>query len=142
MSYLKNINDVTEGLENRILKASFKDVSFEELADAVSSKRYTVARIKRILCSVLLNITKDMAKKNPSYIRVLGFNQTGQKMLSVIGETARLPVITKAADYEKACDDDIFKTDILSGDVYALLRNKKPLRASRGDYRNFPVIFK
>lgn len=73
---LKNIADVVEGLENKIKKASYISSSLEELIDNIKSKRYTESRIRRILVSILLNITKkdiNLAKTTTPYIRVLRF---------------------------------------------------------------------
>lgn len=119
---LSQINDVSEGLENRIKEAIKECITFDEICEFVKSKRYTLSRIRRILLSSLLGIDKNIAKNPPSYIRVLGATKKGLDLLSQIKEKSTLPIITKTADYKgfnKAFDLDIYATD-----VYNILQNK------------------
>ncbi|MGI6669121.1 MAG: nucleotidyltransferase [Acetivibrionales bacterium] len=93
-----------EGLENRIALAAKKSGSFGELLDSICTRRYPATRIQRILFSVLTGLTgKTFENFNkaggPAYIRVLGFNHTGRKLLASIRDKAALPVIIKTADY-------------------------------------------
>ena len=132
---LKNTPDVGEGLENRIKKAAKKCTSFSGLCEEIKTKRYTMARIRRILTNALLHIKKDDIKKPPEYIRVLGMNEKGMSVLSEIKKTSRLPIITKTAD-AKMCD--MLKTDILASDIYSLL-TKTP---ASSDFLTSPVILK
>lgn len=84
---LRDIADVTEGLENLIKKASTIGKTIDEIIDIIKTKRYTRTRIQRILLHTLLNVTKkdvEDYKYNPQYIRVLGFTKTGEKVLSQI----------------------------------------------------------
>ena len=87
---IKNLPDVTEGLENRIFSAVREYNSVNEILFAVKSKRYTLARLRRILVSALLGITKEIQGITPCYARVLGFTDEGAKAL----KSCNLPVIT------------------------------------------------
>lgn len=119
---LSLINDVSEGLENRIKEAIKECMTFDEICEFVKSKRYTLAKIRRILLSSLLGIDKDIAKNPPSYIRVLGATKNGLELLSQIKEKSTLPIITKTADFKgfnKSFDLDIYATD-----VYNIIHNK------------------
>jgi len=96
-----------EGLENRLKQAAESSGSFEELVNAVSTRRYPVTRIQRILFCLLTGLKKstfDSFNLNggPAYIRVLGFNETGRKLLSEIRDVSSLPIITKAADFKNS----------------------------------------
>ena len=82
------IADVSEGLENRIFKAAMKAGSRKELIDLIKTKRYTLARIRRILTAALLGITKDDLRVLPPYIRILAANDEGKRIL----KRAKLPV--------------------------------------------------
>lgn len=73
------IDDVSEGLENRIVDAVRSSLSLEEIYDKIKTKRYTHSRIRRIILRAYLGITKDYSKDVP-YIRILGFNIKGQEL--------------------------------------------------------------
>ncbi len=94
---LTELLEINEGLENRIYDAAHQTDSLDELCMAIKSKRYTYTRVQRSLCHLLLNMTKDMDWNEPEYIRVLGFNSTGQQLLKAMKKTAQLPIIMRPA---------------------------------------------
>ena len=84
---IANLQDVSEGLENSIKQAANSCNNLEDLIDSIKSKRYTQTRIQRILVYSLLGITKkdiNLSKRIIPYIRVLGFNKHGKKIISSI----------------------------------------------------------
>lgn len=133
---LAQINDVSEGLENRITAAAGKSRSFDEICEKVKSKRYTMSRIRRILLSSFLGITKELAQLPPSYIRVLGMNDTGKKLLKDMKNKAQLPVAVKTACLK---NDEIFKAEIRAGEAASICRMNGILDAGR-EFTVSPVI--
>jgi predicted nucleotidyltransferase len=120
---LQMLPDVTEGLENRLYEFIRKSSNIDELLNSVKTKRYTLARLRRIVISALLGITKDMAKSDVPYIRVLAFNSKGAEVLTEIKKGQRLPLITNVADGYKSLNDRakrIFDIDLLASDIYSL----------------------
>ncbi len=103
--------DVNEGLENRIFEAVSNYNSVKEIIEAVKTKRYTHARIRRILTCALLGITEDMQNSDVKYARVLGFTQSGAKML----KSCNIEVVTSVS---KALKNENI-SEMLSKDVYA-----------------------
>lgn len=91
-SELKNIADVGEGLENKLIAAARRSRSFSELCDNIKSKRYAHSRIRRIALSAFLGITRADAAAPPKYIKVLDFNDRGRGLLHAAKKTASLPV--------------------------------------------------
>jgi len=98
---LRLISDVSEGLENRILKCAKESSGFIELCDAVKSKRYTHSRIRRILLHSYLGITAEMQKEAPAYIRILDFNSKGQELLNKIKQATDLPLVKNTSDVNR-----------------------------------------
>lgn len=129
------INDVGEGLENRI-KQSAGFNTLNAAVNAIKSKRYTESRIRRCLLSIVLDIDKKISHTNPKYLRVLGANTVGIKLLSEIKRKSDLTVITKAAAFKNF--DEMFKKDILASDIISVLNNKK----TGLDFTTSPVIIK
>lgn len=93
----KNIEDVSEGLENRIVNAVKTAKNLDALYDSIKTKRYTHSRIRRIILRAFLSINKDMPRE-PKYLRILAFNERGREILSKMKSAAKLPVITKFSD--------------------------------------------
>ncbi len=116
------VPDVSEGIENRILSAAKDAKSLEELYSAAKTKRYSHARIRRIILNYFLCVNaRDLACPAP-YIRVMGFNQRGAELIRIFKETATLPVITKAADAGNLSEEGkrIFSLECTAGDIYSL----------------------
>lgn len=133
---LQAINDVSEGLENRILRAAAEHSTIDAIAESIKTKRYTMSRIRRILISSLLGITSDMSSHMPDYIRVLAMNETGKAVLKELKNRSALPIITKTADYKGG--SPLFDMDLRATDIAALCEaeNKKGGR----DYTTSPAV--
>ena len=95
------ISDVNEGLENRIISAANNCEGLEDLLERIKNKRYTMARIKRILCCAFNDIRSEIQKKDPPYIRVLAFNEKGREILKKMTVTAALPFSTSLSKLSK-----------------------------------------
>lgn len=77
----------SEGLWRKLMHASRKYASLEEIIAETKSKRYTRTRIDRmILCAFLGLTTEDITSPAP-YCRVLGFNDTGREILSQVRDS-------------------------------------------------------
>lgn len=90
--------EVSEGLENRIYGAVRRGVTYDGIIMDIKTKRYTHARIRRILLSAFVGLSKDSGEGVPPYIRVLGHNRRGRDILRAARDSARLPIIMKAGD--------------------------------------------
>lgn len=130
---LENVPDVTEGLENRIIDAAKRAESLDGLCELIKTKRYTMARIRRIIINSLIGIKKEDVLQKPQYIRVLGMNKTGMKILSALRDKTDIPIITKTAD-AKSCR--MLDLDIMASDVYAVLCGVR----GGMDYLTSPII--
>ncbi|MBR6385373.1 MAG: nucleotidyltransferase [Ruminococcus sp.] len=93
---IASINDVGQGLEYRIFN-SRNVSSFEELIYTVKTKRYTMARIKRIMLSLLIGIHKEDMNSMPPYGRILAFNDRGREILAYAKNYASIPYAASLA---------------------------------------------
>ncbi|MBQ3562895.1 MAG: nucleotidyltransferase family protein, partial [Clostridia bacterium] len=71
--------DVSEGLENRIISAANNFSTMDEILASVKSKRYTHARLRRIILASYLGVTAVIQKQPVPYIMVLVMNENGAK---------------------------------------------------------------
>ena len=122
ISELSALPDCAEGLENRLYKAIHENDSVEDIIMAVKCKRYTYARISRIIACAYLGITAGDIDKPPQYIRVLAFNDRGAAILKEMKKTAALPVIMKARDLSRLSGDarKMIDIDLRASDLFAL----------------------
>jgi len=114
--------DISEGIENRIYGAIRQACSLDEVYSISKSKRYTAARIRRIIMAAFLGLPNSLGTEPPPYIRVLGFNQKGREVLAVMKKTAKLPVSDSLA-YLRKIDDrcaDMANIEARSTDLYML----------------------
>ncbi len=114
--------DISEGIENRIYSAIRQACSLDEVYSLIKSKRYTAARIRRIIMSAFLGLTDEFGIKPPPYIRVLGFNSRGREVLAKMKHTATLPVSDSLA-YLRRIDDrcaEFANLEARSTDLYTL----------------------
>ena len=135
---LLNLPDISEGLENKILKEVLNSNSLNELILNSKSKRYTYTRINRILTQSFLNLEEfdllSLSKMIAPYARVLGFNSIGRNMLKDIKSKGTIDIITKVPK-NNLCDH--MKIDILATKAYSLLNpNINPM----DDYLKGPII--
>lgn len=120
---LSQLPDVSEGLENRLYDAICSSRSVDELISKVKTKRYTHARLRRIIIAAFLNINADMPKTPVPYLRVLTMNRRGTELLGTIKQRGKLPLITNVADgYGKleGKAKEIFDTDMRATDLHSL----------------------
>ncbi|MEG1778046.1 MAG: nucleotidyltransferase family protein, partial [Angelakisella sp.] len=89
---LARLPDISEGLENRIYAALRTATSMEALLEAVKTKRYSRARLRRILLCAWLGVTSEMSAGEPPYIHILGMNRRGQEILAQVGQGVSLPL--------------------------------------------------
>lgn len=126
--FLATLPDCTEGLENRIKALSKDNQTVEELVKKVTTKRYPSARIRRILLSNLLGITKDLVNEcleSPLYAKVLAVNQDRKDIISELTEKSSIPLITRKSDVDnlKKTAKKCFEIDVLAQDLYNLATN-------------------
>lgn len=95
---IASLPDITEGLEHRIANMIATSCSLEELFGSIKTKRYTHARIRRIILSSYLGIFNDNIPAKPLYLRILGFGSKGKDILKTLKQSSVLPIITRARD--------------------------------------------
>ncbi len=125
---IRNLPDVSEGLENAIKNAANSCNNIIDLVNIIKSKRYTQTRIQRILVYALLGITKKMmedSKKTTPYVRVLGYSDKGKKLISEISKAnPKLNVVTSVKKFIETSKSKVLKemllTDIYATNVYTL----------------------
>lgn len=135
---LCRIDNISEGLEHKILQAAVAATSIDELLIQISSARYPLSRLKRIFLHCLFDITTELSAEvqlaGPQYARVLAFNDTGRLLLKRCKKTTSIPLIIKTAQVlstktrikrPSALAERMLSLDTYAADIYELLRNRR-----------------
>lgn len=132
--YLKNINEITEGLENKIYDEINNSKNYDEFIQNVKSKRYQLSKIKRIMIYIILNITKEdfisINSNNCCYAHILAIKEENKNtILSLLNKQADIPIITILNDtILNSLNSIINKSlniDIKASNIYSILSNNK-----------------
>jgi hypothetical protein len=78
--------DVGQGLENRIFEAGKNASTLDDFFDMVKTKRYTMARIRRILMNMYIGTLNSDLLMPPSHGRILAFNDRGVDIIKASKE--------------------------------------------------------
>lgn len=119
---LSLLPDISEGIENKLFSAIRVSGSLEDLYINVKVKRYTHARIRRLFLSAFIGIDNSFFLKPPPYIRVLGFNKAGEKLLKSNAEKSDIPVITRCNEIKNLGEaaERVFSAECTATDLYQL----------------------
>ena len=118
--------DCSEGLENRLQAMTRSNPEYSAMLKKTVSKRYTLSRLKRILCQNFLGLRlKDVRDylSSPLYLNVLATEKAdGEKLLSELSRSS-LPLLVRKSDTlplkrnALAC----FEQDAKANDLYNVL---------------------
>ena len=95
---LSKLPDISEGLENRIFDAIQKAGSLPELFQLIKTKRYPMARIRRIILAAFLGIEASDSAGTPPYLRVIGLGKNGADILRRAKQKSELPLVSRFSE--------------------------------------------
>lgn len=119
---LKNVAEMTEGLENRIIKGIMQEETLEDFLNFVKSKRYTMAKIKRIVFNILLDFDSNLAKNailSLDHVKALAVNKDKKHLL---GLNSNLDIITNTKMLK---NNLIYQAEKRADDLFRILHDKK-----------------
>lgn len=100
---IADLPEISEGLENLYKEHSLDSSDFSEMLSRIKSKRYTMARLKRISMNALLGVTRELQNAaavdaGALYARVLAVKKGSEELLTLLKERARIPVVVRSSD--------------------------------------------
>ena len=126
----------SEGLGQRLRKNVLSSTSLAEILEKTKTKRYAMSRIRRMIMCAFLGIRAEDMNEEPKCVRVLAANKNGREILKNMRKTAKLPVVTKAADADEILKEGFFT------DLYALAYPDFNQRKSGTEFTVSPYIEK
>ena len=133
-----------EGLASLMKACAGTAESWSAFVRRLKSKRYTYTRLSRLCMQLVLGITRSRYDMDgPEYIRVLGFSDTGRKLLAEMRDegTAALPVIINVNKNTEGLSrqaEKQLRLDMHAADIYNLVT--KGETDSCSDRRHQPVM--
>jgi len=134
--------DMNEGLEHRLLSklTSLEECSVTGLLASLKTRRYTYARLQRLIAHLLLGhrrteLTEESLQQGAGYLRVLGFTENGRQLLKLMKKTSTLPVITRPAD----TDHPHMEADIRATVIQASAFAAQDIKQLYSDYYRAPI---
>lgn len=131
---------VEEGLPSRLNRAARQAAGVGEFLTMVKTKRYSHARLRRLVLWAFLGLrAADLPERVP-YLRVLGMNETGRSLLREMEGRASAPVLTKPAHVRKLGEEArrLFALEDRATELYGLCLPTVP-RGGR-EWTTNPVI--
>lgn len=134
--------DADEGLGNALYRAAHEEATLDAVLAAAKSKRYALARLRRMTMCAALGVTAGMADGTPPYARVLAVGGQGRALLREIDERSNLPVITKSAAARTLPEEAaaLFQRTADAHDFYVLAYRAREERRCGGDWRRSPFV--
>lgn len=129
-----------EGLPRRLERAGTSCTDLEDFFARAKTKRYTRARLNRLVLWAYLGLRAEDVPDRPAYIRVLGFNERGRGLLREMKKQASLPVLTKPAHARRlsGAGRALFELEGRCTDLYDLCFD--PVPAPGREWSTDPVI--
>lgn len=133
---LSQIAEMREGVENRMIRAAYSSPSYDSFLERCTSRRYPKGRIQRYCIHLLLNLQKTESRlfqaNGPAYIKVLGANARGRRLLARMRQTAALPVISRSSGTLGPYASRIIQFEHTSTEIWeTLTENPRPHSESR-----------
>lgn len=133
--------DSGEGLSHRLFRAVQEADHLEELYAQVRTKRYPLARVRRLVLWAFLGLTAQDRPEALPYLRVLGFTARGQEVLRQMKTAAALPVLVKPAHAARLdpAARRLFALEARCTALYDLCRKGFGRTAGPNEYTENPV---
>ena len=137
-----DLPDAADGLGRRLYRAIRTESSLDAICLAAKSKRYALARIRRMALCACLGVREGMAAGLPPYARPLAMSARGRALLRERGSTAAVPVLTKPAAVHGlgGAAEELFTLSAAAHDFYALGCGQSAGIRPEEDWRKSPVI--
>lgn len=139
---LKEIYEVEEGLENRLISTALSSASFKEFMETLKTKRYTWTRLQRLCVHILTNTKKSemmVFSEKADYLRLLGMTGTGKEYLNKMKKQFSLPLVSKLSSFK----GNEISMDIRAARIYAMgVPNHLKKELFHQEYKETPVYIK
>ncbi len=131
-----------EGLPKRLERTGRTCPDMEAFFTQAKTRRYTHARLRRLVLWAFLGLGEADRPEKPPYLRVLGFNNRGRALLREMKDRAALPILTKPGRSRELDEAGrrLFELEARCTDLYGLCFPSPP--APGREWTEGPVILR
>ena len=140
---LASISDAGNGLDRRLMQSITEAGSIASICRCSQTRRYPLARVRRILWAAAAGIDPPVGEKNrqqtgPQYLRILAFSGAGQSFLK--HEEFGLPVLIRPSAVRQLSEkaQNQFAEGAKAHDFYVLAYGSEADRIPGEDWRKGP----
>jgi len=140
--YFESMRDAGNGAGRRLYEAVRREAGLESVLNAAKTRRYPLARMRRIAMCAALGIGREAADGVPGYARVLAANGRGCALLAQLRGKTDVPLITKPASAKRlnGTARKVFALGASAHDLYVLGFEKDDGNICGNDWRSGPRI--
>lgn len=134
--------DSTGGAGKRLFNAVSEEPSLDAILSAAKTKRYALARLRRMCMCAALGVDRELSEELPEYARVLAANEKGCAVLRQINDSRSFTVITKPAVVRDMTGNihKVFACGASAHDLYVLANRSIETRKAGMDWKTSPKI--
>jgi len=131
-----------EGLYHRFYTAVQTNSRVEDILFAAKTKRYPLARLRRMLLHSYLGVPQAKKDQLPPYLRILGANERGRGLLRRMRGSAALPLITQPGQVRRMDDrvQALFDQEARCTDLYVLACPDLSRAVPGSEYTQNPIM--
>ena len=138
----ESLPDAADGLGRRLYRAVREQGDLPGIWEAACSKRYPLARLRRLCLCACLGVKAGMAEGLPPYARVLAVNERGRALLRERSGESAIPILTRPGavrELPEACAA-LFTLGAQAHDFYSLAYGEKGREKPGKDWRSTPFL--
>ena len=142
--YFDSLRDAGNGAGRRLYEAVRHEAGIDAVLNAAKTRRYPLARMRRICMCAALGIDREATDGLPGYARVLAANERGCALLARLRGKTDVPLISKPAGVRRldGAARKVFALGASAHDLYVLGYEKNEEIACGNDWRTGPKIVK
>jgi predicted nucleotidyltransferase len=132
---MANVAEMSEGFENRMREFVYAADSMDDFVERCRARRYPRGRIQRYCAHILLNLRREtslrLQRNGPAYIKTLGANETGRKVLRLMKGNSRLPILSRAGGRVSGYAGEILSFERAATQIWETLTDEPKNDAER-----------
>lgn len=129
-----------EGLYRRFYHALHQEATLPEILLAAKTKRYPLARLRRMALHAYLALPVPGREETPPYLRVLGADERGRALLRTMRQQATLPLAVKPAHCLREGGAALLRQEAEWTDLYTLAYPSPSQSKPGSEFRHSPVM--
>ena len=145
---LAQYSDISDDTAKRLAEASKKPFTWTSLTEALRERSHTLTHVNRVLCHILLGITKEAENRyrlpaHTPYLHVLGIRKGCEALLGQIASSAAAPLLVRLTKDMRSLTPEareLFETDLNATALYSHIQYGKGVPTDEERTRKFLIV--